>query len=88
MKSVFYFSLQQNCSLNSLEMCGMFLFTRVLSVQSKMASKQQALREHVVRFYETYGHRGQKFTVDHFRDENVPLTTVYPGIPERGAEGR
>ena len=31
----------------------------------------------VVRFYETHGHRGNKFTVDHFRDENVPVTTVY-----------
>lgn len=34
-------------------MGGMFLFTRVLSVQSKMASKQQALCERVVQFYET-----------------------------------
>ena len=58
-------------------MRGMFLFARVLSVQSKMASKQQALRERVVRFYERHGHRGKKFTVDHFRDENVPVNTVY-----------
>lgn len=42
-----------------------------------MASKQQVLRERVVRFYETHGHREKKFTVDHFRDENVPLITVY-----------
>ena len=55
----------------------MFLFARVLSVPSKIASKQQALRERVVRFYETHGHRGKKFTVDHFRDENVPVSTVY-----------
>ena len=55
----------------------MFLFARVLSVQSKMASKQQALRERVVQFYETHGHRGKKFTVDHFRDENVLVSTVY-----------
>ena len=52
----------------------MFLFARVLSVQSKMASKQQALRERVVRFYETHGHRGKKFTLDH---ENVPVSIVY-----------
>ena len=58
-------------------MGGMFLFARVLSVQSKMASKQQALRERVVRFYETHGHRGKMFTVDHFRDENVPVSTIY-----------
>lgn len=58
-------------------MGGMFLFARVLSVQSKMASKQQALRERVVRFYETHGHRGKKFTVNHLRDENVPVSTVY-----------
>ena len=62
-------------------MGGMFLFARVLSVQSKMASKQQALRERVVRFYETHGHRGKKFTVD--REYGLPD----PGIPEHGAEG-
>ena len=57
-------------------MGGMFLYARVLSVQSKMASKEQALLERVVRFYDTHGHRGKKFTVDHFRDENVPVSTV------------
>lgn len=54
-----------------------FLFARVLSVKSKMAPKQQALRKRVVRFYETHGNRRKKFTVDHFWDENVPVSTVY-----------
>ena len=71
-------------------MGGMFLFARLLSVQSKMASKQQALRERVVQFYETHGHCGKKFTVDHFRDEKRAreYSLPDPGIPERGAEGQ
>ena len=68
------FFLHENYSLDSLETGGMFFFARVLSVKSKMASKQQALSERVIRFNETHGHRGKKFTVDHFRDENVPET--------------
>lgn len=68
------FSLQENCSLDFLKMVDILHFARVLSVQSQMASKQQALQ-----FYETHrgNHREKWFTVDHFRDENVPVSTVY-----------
>ena len=51
-----------------------------------MASKQQALRERVVRFYEKHGHRGKKFTVDHFRDENLPVSTVYRSLASLSVE--
>jgi transposase len=42
-----------------------------------MASKQEALRERVVQFYNLHLDKTKKFTVDHFAGENVPKSTVY-----------
>ncbi|XP_055625397.1 uncharacterized protein LOC129768048 isoform X1 [Toxorhynchites rutilus septentrionalis] len=71
------FFLQENCSLGSLETVGVFGFASLNLVKAKMASKQHVLRERIVRFYETHFQQGKKFTVAHFKEENVPVSTVY-----------
>lgn len=40
-------------------------------------SQQEALRIRVRKFYEKHKHQGKKFTVDHFRAEDVPTSTIY-----------
>lgn len=42
-----------------------------------MSSKQEVLRKRIVQFFKTYESLGKKFTVDHFKAENVPVSTVY-----------
>ncbi len=42
-----------------------------------MPSKQEALRERIVNFYEKFCDAGKKFTVDHFTLEGVPKRTIY-----------
>lgn len=42
-----------------------------------MPSKQEVLRARVVQFFRANEDRGKKYTVDHFKRENVPASTVY-----------
>ena len=42
-----------------------------------MPSKQEVFRERVVQFYELHRNLGKKYTVQHFKSENVAASTVY-----------
>lgn len=42
-----------------------------------MPSKQEAVRERIVNFYNNFRDGGKKFTVDHFALEGVPKRTIY-----------
>jgi len=42
-----------------------------------MKSKQEARRERVYKFYLGNRSQGKKFTVDHFKAENIPKRTIY-----------